>query len=542
MIRTILTSKLMTVLLVGLFVPGPVFQAQAAVGPGPKIYVFPYQPVFKGIPKEISGQTTDLLKNEIKHSDEVRLQKGPIFIPEATATKVKPLSDKDLKQAMRLTKDGEKHYQALRFDRAIKSFSAALAKFEVSLALMTDVTPVVDTLLMLSVCYYRQDQEKNGAKMLVKVMRLKPDLVLDPEKYPPMFRNTAEAIRKKLLLKRRGEAEVVANVDGAAVFFDGRKVGTTPILLKELVPGDHFVRVEKEGLQPWAGKVTVVSTQRRRVLAALGGVKKATGPMGEIAEGIRMNRLSPEVLKLAADQGKQIGADYVVLGGVAKLGGNYKVGSFLLKVKSQELCPLPEIQFDPDLLGASVEVYNMASILYKRVEGCPDPVKGKVVAVVQTAKKKAGIRSVAVGPPKVVSPPRAPATAPAAPRVATPGKGPALPGKGPAVPGVAPPPAPRKMPAAPPRVTTTEEGLATTGSSAISPTAPIVVPTAPVAETVKPIDEQTNGGPAFYETWWFWTIVSAAVVGGTAGALFGAGVFDGGADSANITVRWPPPL
>jgi hypothetical protein len=359
-----------------------------------------------------------------------------------------------------------------------------------------------------------------------------------------MFRNTAETIRKKLLLKRRGEVEVVANEEGAAVFFDGRKVGTTPILLKELVPGDHFIRVEKEGLQPWAGKVTVVSTQRRRVLAALGGVKKATGPLGEIAEGIRMNRLSPEVLKLAAAQGKQIGADYVVLGGVAKLGGNYKVGSFLLKVKNQELCPLPEIQFDPDLLGASVEVYNMASILYKRVEGCPDPIKGKVVAVVQTAKKKTGIRSVAVGPPKAAPPPRAPATAPAAPvapRVATPGTGPAVPGKGPAVPGRAAPPPPRKMPAAPPRVTTTEEGLVTTGSSAISPTAPIAVPTAPVAETIKPIDEQTNGGPAFYETWWFWTIVSVAVVGGTAGALYGAGVFDGGADSANITVRWPPP-
>ncbi len=557
MIRTIVTSgwcrglcTLMAGVLAGVMVPGPVPVARAAVGPGPKIYVFPYQPIFKGVPKEIGTQTTDLLKNEIKHSDEVRLQKGPIFIPETAATKVQPLSDKELKQALHLHKAGEKHYQALRFDRAIKSFRAAMEKFEESLALMSDVTPVLETLLMLSVCYYRQDQEKEGAKMLVKVIRLKPDLVLNPEKYPPMFRNTAEAIRKKLLLKTRGEAEVVANVEGAAVFFNGRKVGTTPILLKELVSGEHFVRVEKEGLQPWAGKVTVVSTKRKRVLAALGGVKKATGPLGEIAEGLRSNRLSPGVVQKAVDQGKQVGADFVVLGGVAKMGGNYRVGSFLLKVKTREVCPLPEIQFDPDLLGASVEVYNMASILYKRVEGCPDPVKDQVVAVVQTAKKKTGIKSVAVGPPKVVAPPtgRSPAAAPVAPRVAAPGAGPAIPGKGPAVPGAGPAMpgkgpavAPRKMPAAPPRVTTTEEGLATTGSSAISPTAPIMVPKAPVAETVRPIDEQDNGGPAFYKTWWFWTIVGVAVVGGTAGALFGVGVFDGGADSANFSVRWPPP-
>jgi hypothetical protein len=553
MIRTILTSgwcrglsAVMAGLLAGLFLTGPVPVAEAAVGPGPQIYVFPYQPVYKGVSKEVATQTTDLLKNEIKHSDEVRLQKGPIFIPEAAATTITPLSDKDLKQALRLHQEGEKHYQGLRFDRAIKSFNAALSKFEASLALLTDVTPVLDALLMLSVCYYRQDQEKEGAKMLVKVIRLKPDLVLDPEKYPPMFRNTAETIRKKLLLKTRGEVEVVANEEGGTVFFDGRKVGTTPILLKELVPGEHFVRVEKEGLQSWADKVTVVSTKRTRVLAALGGVKKATGPMGEIAEAIRSNRLSPDVLKKAVEQGKQVGADFVVLGGVAKLGGNYRVGSFMLNVKKQELCPLPEIQFDPDLLGASVEVYNMAAILYKRVEGCPDPVKDQVVAVVQTAKKKSEIHSVAVGPPKVVAPP--PGSSASAPRVAVPGAGPAVPGTGPAVPGTGPAvpgraavSPPRKMPAAPPRVTTTEEGLATTGSSAISATAPIMVPTAPVAETVRPIDEQKNGGPAFYETWWFWTIVGAVVVGGAAGALFGTGVLDGGADSANITVRWPPP-
>ena len=73
MIRTIVTSgwsrglcAVMAGILAGLFVPGPVPVARAAVGPGPKIYVFPYQPVFKGVSREIGVQTTDLLKNEIK--------------------------------------------------------------------------------------------------------------------------------------------------------------------------------------------------------------------------------------------------------------------------------------------------------------------------------------------------------------------------------------------------------------------------------------------------------------------------------------------
>jgi hypothetical protein len=527
--------------------PGGADLARAGVGPGSKIYVFPYQPVFRGVGKEITSQTTDLLKNEIKHSDEVQLQKGPIFIPEATATEVTPLSDSDLKAAEKLRKSGENSYGKFQFDKAIKAFTGSLAKYEKSLALMKDFTPVLDTLLMLSVCYYRTDHEKDGAMMLVKVIRLKPDLVLDPEKYPPMFRNTAEAIRKKLLLKRRGEVEVVANEEGASVFFDGNKVGVTPILMKELVPGEHFLRVEKEGLQPWAGKVTVVSTQRRRVLAAMGGVKKLSGPLGEIASDLRSNRITAQTRKNVREQGRKIGADFVILGGVGKVGENYRVGTFLLKVSKDELCPLPEIQFDPDLLGASVEVYNMASVLYKRVEGCPDAVKAPVVALVQTAAKKTSLKSVAVGP--VALPPEK-RTGPA--RVVQPsGRGPAVPsGRGPAVPsgrGPAVPANPRTggqtrvEPVRNPSVTS--EGLATIGGSAMSAPVrarPAVIPV-PIANSVTPVDEQIGKGPKWYKSWWFWTIVSVAVVGGTAGGLYAAGVFDGGASGASVTVRWPTP-
>jgi hypothetical protein len=537
--------------------PGLVSQAHAAVAPGAKIYVFPYQPVFKGVSKEITTQTTELLKNEIKHSDEVSLQKGPIFIPETSSTEVKALSDADLKKALSMKQAGETSYQKFQFDKAIKSFEGALAKFESSLALMADFTPVIDALLMLSVCYYRTDQEKEGAKMLVKVIRLKPDIRLDPEKYPPMFRNTAEAIRKKLLLKSRGEVEVVANEEGATVFFDGHKVGVTPILLKELVPGDHFLRVEKEGLQPWAGKVTVVSTQRRRTLAALGGAKKLSGPLGDIAGSLRKNRITPSVLNTVQAEGKKIGADYVILGGVGKIGENYRVGSFLVKVANKQLCPLPEIQFDPDLLGASVEVYNMASTVYKRVEGCPDPVKAEVVAVVQTAKKKTALKNGAVGP--VAPPPEArkPAaktvtqpvakvqpTGPAVPTGRGPavptGRGPATPGKGPATPGVQPAGVRQPAPTGP-RVTS--EGLATTGPSALATpveTRPAVMPV-PIADSVRPIDEQDNHGPRWYKTWWFWTIVSVAVVGGGAAGMYFGGVFDGGADGASVTIKWPTP-
>ncbi len=547
------TCALMAGLVAGFMmpVPGGVSTAHAGVATQAKIYVFPYQPVFKGVPKEVTSQAGDLLKNEIKQSSEVQLQKGPIFIPEAVASEVKPLSDKDLKKAVKLYQKGVKQYESLQLQKARKSFTAALKKYESSLALLKDFNPVVETLLMLSVCNYRLDKENEGAKMLVKVIRLRPDLVLDPAKYPPMFRNTMKSIRKRLLRKTRGELEVVANSDGATVFFDGKKVGTSPLLLKDLVPGEHYLRVEKDGLQTFASKVMIMPTKKVRIAAVLGGVKKATGPLGQIAEGLRSNTISPAVLKTIRKQGKEIGADFVVVGGIAKVGQNYKIGSYLVNVKKATVCPMQKIEFDPDLLGASVEVFNMASDMVKKIEGCPKPQKAPFRVVQTAVKKKTSIKAVAVGP--AVPPPetkKAKVKKPVAAttRVAVPGKGPAVPvvnsGRGPARPGVSAQPAkvhtkPASAKTAAPLASSS--GLATLESTSAQPKPdPLVNPQVPTARRGMPIikDEAGDTGPAWYSSWWFWTIVGVVAVGGAAGGMYAAGVFDSGTSGASVDVIW----
>ncbi len=542
-------------LVAGLAAPLPVGlpSARAGVAQKAKIYVFPYQPVFKGVPKEITTQTSDLLKNEIKQNEvDVELKKGPIFIPEAVATEVKPMSDRELKRARKLHERGEKLYEQLELQKAHKVFTAALEKYEQSLALLEDFDPVVDTLLMLSVCSYRLDREDEGAKMLIKVIRLRSKLQLDPAKYPPMFRNTMDKIRTRLLRKTRGQLEVVANTDGATVYFDGRKVGTAPILLKDLVPGEHYLRVEKEGLQTYATKTVIMPTKKVRVAAALGGVKKATGPLGEIAEAIHGNRVTPQVVSLTREQGQEIGADFVVLGGVAKVGENYKVGSYLVEVADARICSLKPIEFDPDLLGASVEVFNMAQDLFKKVEGCAEPVEAPFKVVETAAAKKTEVKAVAVGP--AVPPPEAerqPARQPAAQPAPTrqPAEaGPARPGPAQPAPVARGPARPSRRPAdqqadqqAGSEVATTDSGLATVGSSAVEPRPdPIVRPQVPRAQRGMPVikDEQIDQGPHWYTSWWFWTLVSAAVVGGTAGGLYAGGVFDGGTSGGSVNVTW----
>jgi len=56
---------------------------------------------------------------------------------------------------------------------------------------------------------------------------------------------------------------------GAQVFVDGRSVGYTPIVVSDLSPGTHSVRMQIPGYRPWVTAVTLRPGARERVAASL---------------------------------------------------------------------------------------------------------------------------------------------------------------------------------------------------------------------------------------------------------------------------------
>jgi len=56
---------------------------------------------------------------------------------------------------------------------------------------------------------------------------------------------------------------------GAQVFVDGRSVGYTPMVVGDLAPGTHSVRMQIPGYHPWVTAVTLGPGARERVAASL---------------------------------------------------------------------------------------------------------------------------------------------------------------------------------------------------------------------------------------------------------------------------------
>jgi serine/threonine protein kinase len=68
---------------------------------------------------------------------------------------------------------------------------------------------------------------------------------------------------------KTGVLRVESRPSGAAVLIDGRVVGTTPLLISDLEPRTHQVRLELPGHRPWTTTTTIVAGQTVRVAASL---------------------------------------------------------------------------------------------------------------------------------------------------------------------------------------------------------------------------------------------------------------------------------
>ena len=66
-----------------------------------------------------------------------------------------------------------------------------------------------------------------------------------------------------------GALVVISRPPGATVFLDGRLVGSTPLSMPAVAPGQHAIHLERDGYRRWASSVQIVGGEQNRVTASL---------------------------------------------------------------------------------------------------------------------------------------------------------------------------------------------------------------------------------------------------------------------------------
>ena len=90
-----------------------------------------------------------------------------------------------------------------------------------------------------------------------------------PAPTPPPARATQPSLEPPAVRAGPAAMRVESNPAGAQVFVDGRSVGYTPLIVGDLTPGTHSIRMQLPGYRPWVSAVTLGPGARERVAASL---------------------------------------------------------------------------------------------------------------------------------------------------------------------------------------------------------------------------------------------------------------------------------
>jgi hypothetical protein len=86
-------------------------------------------------------------------------------------------------------------------------------------------------------------------------------------------------------------------------------------------------------------------------------------PESRLLSSVSQNRLDKELVTAAKELSSAAGVDLVVFGALSKEGKGLALDAFLFAAEGGEVRRLPRAQFDPELLSAGVEFYNLAGQL-----------------------------------------------------------------------------------------------------------------------------------------------------------------------------------
>jgi tetratricopeptide (TPR) repeat protein len=514
-----------------------------STGNAAKVLVLPYQPMGKSVPPELTEQATVVIAKEMAQGGLTIIRADDVAEAAAKPTATRRTQDAPTgdpaagNKAEELISRAKDFVEESEFNKAIKELKDAVRLLEENGDAVADLRLLPEAYLQLGVAHFRNGDEDEADEMLNKAVHLDPERTLDAADYPPIFIRVFDRARFNVLRRPRAMIEVKAS-KGAQVLFDGRNMGKAPVHLKEALPGNHWIRVERPG-EPVQVKKISVKGSRTIVVEFEGGessgadASPGVGVLGAIAG----NELGKDQVAQLKAAGSRAGADFVMIGGIFKTDTAWNLRTLYISVKDGSVGRLADIAFDLDMLSAEIEVYKLAEDAKNQAKSgtLTNIVKEDRFAIATSLKKGNADRkptkaaeetkvAVVVAAPPAPPPPEAPSIPDPAVAAAAPAKGKSNAG------------AAGRAPLATEGGVTKEEGSGEppallpkdeVGGEEKKP-APAVV-----ASTLQPHDEDDNE-PA---TWWIWALVGVAAVGAVSagGILIATG---GSPDEGNLRIQW----
>jgi hypothetical protein len=380
-----------------------------------------------------------------------------------------------LDEAVKLYNSGIGLLVAEDFEGSARAFQRAVELFEGNLADVQDYAILKDALLRYGVANFKAGYDLDARSALALWVTLNPEETLSAEDYPAEVLEIVAKERRRAEKRGEGAIKVSSNPPGAQVWLNGASVGQTPLELKGVLAGVHYLVVKGAGPFPSAQKITVRGQKQTEELvvnleAASASATEQGGAvfLNVLQESLGKGAVSPELNPYLKELASRSGADAVVFTVLSPArGGDYTAQGFVFRADRGQVAAVAPEGFDAELANLTLSSHQLSQKLIAAILDFPEAgvVNGDFFAA----------PAVVVAPPAEVEPPRE----------------------------VKPP----EVVAVVPEV----KGGDPQGGALYDPTVEL--------RDDRPYDPgvEEDDESRWYKAWWFWTGVSALVISGAAG-------------------------
>jgi hypothetical protein len=253
-------------------------------------------------------------------------------------------------------KQGKRSLKRRRYKSAQRSFEAAISALHRDASVLSDVTPLVRAHRLLALSQFRRGKKQAARNQLAAVVAIAGE---QPQagSFPKKFMALEADVRAKNAKQTLGSLHVEQGEKVETVYLDGKVMGRTPLIIENVTPGHHVLRLERyEGKR--SAVVKVASAKRTQA-----SFQVAKEEAKSVTERIQQNRFDATVRKAALKQARKSGADIVVVASLERSIVGMVYTAFMGRVSSGTWTRLRTVRADMDLLNAKVGLGDLATEL-----------------------------------------------------------------------------------------------------------------------------------------------------------------------------------
>ncbi len=353
-----------------------------------QLLVLPYQPIYRSVPQAKAEKATEFLNRELGKLKNVGVVRAGV----ARADAEKP-SAAAIETASKAAETAEANKD---IRGAITARKTLIKTMEKNASALKSAEDFVMAYHYLARALMWAGEDAESKKSIDIAVRMAPELKLPPANFSRLYRHWFRQAAAKAAKDSTGDLLVKSALPGAKITLDGREMDVAPVLLQKTAAGRHLIGAKVDGVSVYRAVVTVRAKTKTEFRASFGGTVGGDA-VGIVTEAISVNGLPAAAVKKAVEAGKEVGATYVVAGGMSKEEDHFNVHTFVINVASQKVQTMEPVKFDLDLLTAEADVFRVVSQVEASLKGFAGT--GPMIAMIERkARKQSTINEVDARP------------------------------------------------------------------------------------------------------------------------------------------------